>query len=68
MCINMTTKFHERDNNHDEITSPFNNVKERWCKGAFYKTHAQHKKKELPCNLFCVHLNKQDFRKHPQNK
>ena len=64
----MTTKFHERDNNHDKITSPFNNVKYRWCICDFYKTHAQHKKKELPCNLFCVHLNKQDFREHSQNK
>jgi len=45
MRINMKTKFDERDNNHDDIISPFNNVKERWCKGAFDKAHAQHKKK-----------------------
>ena len=47
----MKAKFHERDINHDDITSPFNNVKEICCKGAFYKAHAQQKTKELPCNL-----------------
>jgi hypothetical protein len=68
MHINMKTKFHERDNNRDDITSLFNNIKERWCNGAFYKTNAQHKKNELPCNLFSEYMNKQDFIEHHQNK
>jgi len=59
MRINMKTKFHERDNSHDEINSPFNNVKERWRLGAYYKNMPNTKKRSYHAiNFVYIRTNK----------